>query len=57
MFSLEAKEGGTVFSGLFFLTSQKILYGQEAVVLEISVLTLTYKPLMQQLFLKFFSEM
>lgn len=46
MFSLEAKEGGTLFSGLL-LTSYKILYGKEAVVLEMSVLTLIYKPLIQ----------
>lgn len=49
MFSLEAKEGGTVFSGLFLLTSHKILYGQEAVVLEMSVLTLIHKPLIHLL--------
>lgn len=45
--SLEAKEGGTCFSGLFLLTAHKILYGQEAVVLEMSVLTLIFKSLIQ----------
>lgn len=47
MFSLEAKEGGKFFSGLFLLTSHKILYVQEAVVLEMSVLTLIDKSLIQ----------
>lgn len=36
-----------LFSGLFLLTSHKILCGQEAVVLEMSVLTLIYKSLAQ----------
>lgn len=49
MFSPEAKEGGTVFSGLFLLTSHKILYGQEAVVLEMSVLMLIHSPLIHLL--------